>query len=128
MILGNRRSRGNIFGWKKIILNLPGSISYDSSIPWVFKKEWNNKIAVDLFFYIDDERPTTGTVKDRWKATQRVCQMLGYLGIQNSYRDWGVGWNISGLIQGVSYCIRFRKEVIDIQRDNPSDHLGTWGM
>ena len=62
MIWGNRR--------KKIILNLPGSISYDSSIPWVFKKEWNNKIAIDLFFYIDDERPTPdGTLNSLWKGT-----------------------------------------------------------
>ena len=94
MIWGNRR--------KKIILNLPGSISYDSSIPWVFKKEWNNKIATDLFFYIDDERPTTDTAKDRWRATQRVCQMLGYLGIQDSYRKRTAPSREPGELDGVS--------------------------
>ena len=30
---GNRRSRRNIFELKEIILNLPGSSSYDSSMP-----------------------------------------------------------------------------------------------
>ena len=86
MIRGNRRSQVNIFCWKKIILNLPGSISYDSSMPWVYKKGWNNKIAADLFFYIYDGKPTADTAKYSWRATQRVYQMLGYLGIQDACR------------------------------------------
>ena len=85
IIQGNRRARKNIFGWKKIILNLPGSStgtsSYDPSMPWVYKLGWNIKVAVDLFFYIDD-KPTAGTEKYSWRATQRVCQMLGQLGLE----------------------------------------------
>ena len=73
MIRGNRRSWRNIFGWKNVILNLPGTNSYDPSIPWVYKVGWDSEISVDLYLYIDDGRPTAGTAKDSWRATQRVC-------------------------------------------------------
>ena len=86
MIRGDRRVRGNVFGWKKVLLNFPGSNTYDPSMPWVYKVGWDSKIAADLYFYIDDGRPTTDTAKDSWRATQRVCQLLGYLGIQDDCR------------------------------------------
>ena len=86
MIRGNRKSWRNIFGWKKVILNLLDKNSYDPSMPWVYKVGLNSEIAADLHFYIDDGRPTAGTAKDNWIFTQRVCQILGYLGIQDACR------------------------------------------
>ena len=86
MIRGDRKAVGNIFGWKKVVLNLPGTSSYDPSMPWVYKVRGDNKVATYLFFYIDDGRPTSGSAKDCWKATQRVCQILCYLGIQDACR------------------------------------------
>ena len=67
-------------------MNLPGTQKYDPSLPWVYKVGLDNKIAADLFFYIDGVRLTASSTKISWRATQKVCQMLGYLGIQDAYR------------------------------------------
>ena len=53
---------------------------------WVYKVELNDKVASDLYFYIDDVRPTAGSTKSSWRATQRVCQMLSFLGLQDAYK------------------------------------------
>ena len=50
MIRGNRRAPGNTFGWKEIVLNLPGTCKYDASIPWVYKVGFNDKVVSDLYF------------------------------------------------------------------------------
>ena len=71
-IRGDRRSRGNIFRWKKIILNLPGTNSHDSSMPWVYKVGWDSEIAGDLYGNVYNERPTASFAIDNWRATQRV--------------------------------------------------------
>ena len=55
-------------------------------MPWVYKVRLDSEIAADLYFYIDDGRPTVGTAKDGWRATQRVYQMICYLGIQDACR------------------------------------------
>ena len=57
MIRGNRRASNNIFGWKKVILNLIGAHRYNPSIPWVYKVTRYSEITAEFYFYIDDERP-----------------------------------------------------------------------
>ena len=49
IIRGDRRASNNIFGWKKVILNLPGAHCYNSSMPWVYNVTRDNEIAADLF-------------------------------------------------------------------------------
>ena len=61
MIRGNRRDLGNTFGWKKVVLNLPCTPTYDPSIPWVYKVGFNDKVASDIYFYIDNVRPMSGS-------------------------------------------------------------------
>ena len=52
---GNRTVPTNVFRWKLVILNLPGSINYTPSKPWVYRvREDGTTIAADLFVYIDD--------------------------------------------------------------------------
>ena len=46
----------NTFGWKKVVLNLPGTLKYDPSMPWFYKVGLDDKV-------IDDERPTAGSTK-----------------------------------------------------------------
>ena len=84
MIRGDRKALANIFGSMKVILNLPGSIHYDPSILWIYKVRGDRIISADLFFYIDDGQPTVGSAKDTWKTTQRACQIIGYLCIQDT--------------------------------------------
>ena len=62
-----------------MVLNLPGTSIYDASIPWVYKVGFNDKD-------IDDGRPTEGSAKASYQATQRVCQMLCFLGLQDACR------------------------------------------
>ena len=50
MIRSNRRAPSNTFGWKEVVLNLPGTCKYDASMPWVYKVRFNDKVASDLFF------------------------------------------------------------------------------
>lgn len=70
IIKGDRKFSGNIFGLKKVLLNFPGSNLSDPSMFWVYKVRWYSKVAADLFFYIDDGRPTIYLAKDSWKSTQ----------------------------------------------------------
>ena len=63
MIRGDKRDPGNTFGWKKIVLNLPGIRHDDLSMPWVYNVGIDDKVASDLYFYIDDGKPTSGSAK-----------------------------------------------------------------
>ena len=51
---GNRLSSANPFQWKRVVLNLPGTPSYDTSYPWVYKVRSDGHIASDVLFYVDD--------------------------------------------------------------------------
>ena len=51
----------NVFRQNKVILNLPGMDKYDTSKPWVYEVRQDGKMVADLFFYIDDGRPTTSS-------------------------------------------------------------------
>ena len=50
MIRGNRRDPKNTFGWKRVVLNLPGTPKYDSSMPWVYKVGFNDKDCLGCIF------------------------------------------------------------------------------
>ena len=43
-IRGDRKHRMNVFGWKRVVLILPGSRCYDPTIPWVFKMRSDGKL------------------------------------------------------------------------------------
>ena len=47
-IRGDRKHRMNVFGWERVVLNLPGSKGYDLTRPWVFKMRADGKIATDF--------------------------------------------------------------------------------
>jgi hypothetical protein len=42
-ILGDRADPDNVFRWDAIRMNLPGSATYDPSLPWVSKIRFNDK-------------------------------------------------------------------------------------
>ena len=59
VILGNRRDLKNVFGWDEVRMNLPGSETYDPTLPWVSNiRLGDGRIAADLFIYVDDVRLT----------------------------------------------------------------------
>ena len=61
MIQGNRRTPGIFFGWKRVVLNLPGTLRYNQSMLCVYKVGVNDNIVLDVYFYVDDGRPTAGS-------------------------------------------------------------------
>jgi hypothetical protein len=92
VMLGNRKDPKNAFRWDQVKLNLPGSATYDPSLPWVFKIRWSDgKIAADLFIYVDDGRVTASNKLECKRATRQAASRLNGLGIQEASRKrrWG---------------------------------------
>ena len=83
---GDRKCATNPFRWNTIVLNLPGMKKYDPSLPWVFKARLDNKVAGDLFIYIDDLRCTGTTEIECWDGAHQVSCRLSWLGIQDAPR------------------------------------------
>ena len=60
-VRGLRSDVKNVFHWLKVFFNLPGTKSYDPSRPWVYRVRTDGRLAVDIFWYIDDGRPIAPT-------------------------------------------------------------------
>ncbi len=86
--MGDRLSETNVFRWKGVQLNLPGSEGYDPSEPWVCKVRMDGVLASDIHIYVDDIRITAFSEDECWKASQRVSSVLAYLGLQDAARKW----------------------------------------
>ena len=84
---GRKEDKENVFRWSEVIMNLPGSINYDPSKPWVYRvREDGVTFAADLFTYIDDLRPTAPTEAECWKAGHQIGCQLTWHGIQDAAR------------------------------------------
>jgi hypothetical protein len=87
VILGNRRDPENVFRWDNIRMNLPGSETYDPSLPWVSKVRLDDgRIAADLFIYVDDVRLTGSSSEECRQAGRRAASVANSLGIQDAAR------------------------------------------
>lgn len=59
VIRGDPLNPSNVFRFDQVVLNLPGSTDYKPHLPWVYKlHSTDNKIACDIFTYVDDECTT----------------------------------------------------------------------
>ena len=59
IIRGDPRGVGNVLGWNKVVLNMPGTSSCDLSMPWIYKQNTTTgKIAGDITTFVDDVIPT----------------------------------------------------------------------
>jgi hypothetical protein len=86
VIRGDPEAEGNVFRWDSVRLNLPGSETYDPSLPWVYKVRKDGSPAADFFFYVDDNRTTGNSEEEAWLAARRVASVCSYLGIQDAAR------------------------------------------
>jgi hypothetical protein len=84
--LGDRGDRNNPFEWSQCILNMPGSIGYDPTMPWIRKVREDGCIATDLHVYVDDVRITGATQELVWKAGSRVAKLCSFYGLQDAPR------------------------------------------
>jgi hypothetical protein len=57
-IVGDPNDVFNVFKWKEVRLNLPGTPEYDPSMMWVAKVREDGWVTADFFIYMDDFRPT----------------------------------------------------------------------
>jgi hypothetical protein len=63
-------------------MNLPGSAEYDPSLPWVSKVRLSdNKIAANLFIYVDDVRVTGNSTQECDVAARRASSVVNNLGV-----------------------------------------------
>jgi hypothetical protein len=83
---GDRRQRTNPFRWHMVVLNLPGTGSYDTKMPWVYKQQKDGVIANDCFIYLDDNKLTGSTPLECWKSGCRFSLKLTNLGVQDAKR------------------------------------------
>jgi hypothetical protein len=88
VIRGNRLDPNNVFRWKRVHLNLPGSEGYDPSRPWVSKTRDDDprNLAAGLFTFVDDLRPWGPTKAEAWRAACRAASILNWLGLQDAAR------------------------------------------
>jgi hypothetical protein len=86
-IRGDPSDPSNIFRWDRIQLNLPGSSSYDPSLPWVCKIRLSDgKITCDLISYVDDVRTMGGSFQECRAASRWAASILNFLGLQDAPR------------------------------------------
>ena len=80
-----RNHPGNPLSWSEVVLNLPGSLTYQPTKPWVYRTKLDGGAA---FFgtYIDDIRTGDSTERGCRQATQRVASRINYLGQQDAPR------------------------------------------
>jgi len=58
LLKGNHHDPNNVFQWERVVLNLPDMSCYTPIKPWVYRVRVDIMMAVDLFIYIYDLRPT----------------------------------------------------------------------
>jgi hypothetical protein len=56
IILGRREDRDNMFHCEDIVTNLPETLEYDPTLPRIYKRRFDGRIAADSVIYIDDVR------------------------------------------------------------------------
>ena len=85
MVLGNSSNFTNVFRWDEVRLNLPGSLDYDPSLPWIAKVQWSDGLmACCLFIYVDDVQVLGNTEIECWGAACRMAAVLNRLGLQDA--------------------------------------------
>ncbi len=60
---GDRRDPLNAFHWDRLLLNLPGTPTYNPSIGWITKRREDGTLASDMVAFVDDERVVGGNVE-----------------------------------------------------------------
>jgi hypothetical protein len=86
LIIGDPNDDQNVYQWKEVRLNLPGSPYCDPSLAWVAKVREDGRVAANLFIYMDDLRPMGPDAEKCWRASRKAISICNYLGIQYAPR------------------------------------------
>jgi hypothetical protein len=82
----DRHDESNPFHWDTLVVNCPGSKTYNPSLPWLYKVWRDAREAVWIHIYIDDVRITAPNKELAWKASSRVAKICAFLGLQDAAR------------------------------------------
>jgi len=74
------------FGFAQVVLNLPGSSSFDPTQPWVQKLTAQGVPSGDVVAFMDDGRPIGRDEAHAEQCTRRICSRLQFLGNQDAAR------------------------------------------
>ena len=86
VMLGDPSDEENVFRWKKVRLNLPGTMSYQPGIPWIAKYRSTGELAADAHDYVDDLRGTGPTAEDAWQVSSKIAKTASFHGVQDAAR------------------------------------------
>jgi hypothetical protein len=88
IIRGDRRDEGNPFRWDVVVLNLPGTVKYDPSKPWVYRYDSRaKKMSAFVVSYVDDLRTGDhGRALLCDRVTHTSAARINYLGQQDASR------------------------------------------
>ena len=82
--IGDQLEPNNLFAWKKVVLNLPGTKEYYFQKPWVFKQRVDGLLTAELFICVDNGQTIGPTKKLFWEASIRWGSTCSWLGIQGA--------------------------------------------
>ena len=86
-VVGDITDSTNVFAWDEVILNLPGSPSFNPTLPFVMRWDSHHtRIASSIKAYVDDLRITGATIELAWQAARQTAARLQYLGVQDAPR------------------------------------------
>jgi len=86
-IRGDPSDESSLFHWDDVVLNMPGTSSYDPSRPWMYKvNSKTGQIAGDAITFVDDIRPTAPTIEMCERLAHQIASRCNYLGQQDAAR------------------------------------------
>lgn len=83
---GDPLDRSNPFQWERVILNLPGSNSYNPMLPWIMRLTQDGKLAGAIKRYVDDLRSVGHSGDHCWQVGHQLATVFSYLGLQIALR------------------------------------------
>jgi hypothetical protein len=86
MIMIDSYDEHNVYQWKEVRMNLPGSPDYDPSLAWVANAREDVRVAADLLIYMDDFHMMGPDADECWMASRKAASICNYLGIQDAPR------------------------------------------
>ena len=87
VIRGDRFQPDNPLGWHKVVLNLPGSSSYNTLMPWVYRVTNDTEEMAGFFeTYVDDIRSGGNSEDHCFRVSRQVAARTNYLGQQDAPR------------------------------------------
>jgi hypothetical protein len=84
---GNRKDPKNPLHYTEVVMNLPGTKTYDPTKPNIYK--WNEgarRVAGEIVTFIDNMRAFGFSKENAWQIMRKITSILQYLGIQDAPR------------------------------------------